>query len=77
MPLATTQGKEAALQALAARREVNKTKKHVDNSRLQAGDWMYFDCLACNGEIRVPESYISRPMLCEECQALKDCGWLE
>jgi hypothetical protein len=77
MPLATTQGKEAALKALAKRRAANKDRKRVQNDRLPAGSSMHFDCLGCGEDIEVPESYTSRPKLCSECQALKELGWLE
>ncbi|HAU07555.1 MAG: hypothetical protein UW46_C0007G0019 [Candidatus Yanofskybacteria bacterium GW2011_GWF1_44_227] len=77
MALATTRGKKAALVALATRREENKTRERVDNSRLCAGSPMHFDCLSCGADIQVPESYTTRPNLCDECQALKDLGWLE
>jgi len=73
----TAQGKEAALKALKERRKKNKDKEAVDNSKLPAGSPMYFDCIGCNGNIVVPESYMSRPKLCGECQAMKDLGWLE
>lgn len=78
MPLATTQGKEYALKALAERRESNKTRERVDNGKGYAGDPMHFDCITCGGDIMVPENYIPpRPKLCTECQALKEAGWLE
>lgn len=77
MALATTQGKEFALKALAERREKNKTKEKIDNSSLHAGSPMVFDCIACAGNIWVPETYMTRPKLCGECQALKELGWLE
>jgi hypothetical protein len=40
---------------------------------------MYFYCISCGHEAAaLPENYISPPpKLCAECQALKDCGWLE
>ena len=78
MAVATTQGKEAALNALLERRERNKTRERIDNGRGYAGDPMHFDCITCGEDIVVPESYIPpRPKLCRECQALKDAGWLE
>lgn len=73
----TTQGKAAALAALAKRRKANKTRERIDNSSLHAGSSMHFDCLGCGGDIVVPENYIVRPKLCGECKALKDLGWLE
>lgn len=71
----TTKGKTAALKALAKRRTIKRTP--IDNSRSCAGSPMYFPCNSCGEPIGVPESYASRPKLCCECQALKDCGWLE
>ena len=38
---------------------------------------MHFDCVTCGGDITVPESYITKPNLCPECEALKSTGWLE
>ena len=77
MALAIMEGKKAALEALAERRERNKTRERIDNSKGYAGDSMHFDCITCGGDIEVPESYTNRPKLCEECQALKEVGWLE
>lgn len=77
MPLATTQGREFALNALRDRREANKTRERVDNGSLYAGSPMHFDCIGCGGDISVPESYLTKPDLCQECRALKGCGWLE
>lgn len=74
MALATTRGKKAALVALAMRREDNKTRERVDNSRLYAGSPMHFDCLGCGADIQVPENYTTRPNLCDEYQALKNLG---
>lgn len=74
---ATTQGKVAAIKALANRRARNKDRKRVDNSRLPAGSPMYFDCISCGQEMSVPEDYTTRAKLCQECQALKDMDWLE
>jgi len=77
--LATQKGKDFALQALHARREENAKKEKIDNGSLYAGSQMYFYCKSCGGLADVlPESYISPPKkLCDECQALKDLGWLE
>lgn len=77
MTLATTDGKEAATQALQARRESKPDQ--IDNASLPAGAPMYFYCISC-GHLAdtLPESYISPPRkLCEECRAMKDLGWLE
>lgn len=77
--LATTQGKEVALSALHKRREENKKKKKINNASLPAGSPMYFYCIACDGLAEVcSEGYTHSPKrLCDECQALKDLGWLE
>lgn len=69
--------KAQGLKALATRRRINKNRKKVDNSSLYAGSPMYFYCLTCEAEIVVPESYLTRPKLCQECEALKAAGWLE
>lgn len=78
MPI-TEQGREAALQALARRRQANAEMKKIDNASLPAGSPMYFYCISCGDNHAVlPETYITPPpKLCPECQALKDCGWLE
>ena len=77
--LATQKGKEFAMQALYARREKSAKEEEIDNSSLYAGSSMYFYCKSCGSLADVlPESYISPPKkLCDECQALKDMGWLE
>lgn len=77
MALATQKGKQHALEALAKRRE--NQPKRISNSSLYAGSPMYFYCKSC-GHLadEKPESYIFPPKsLCDECQALKDLGWLE
>lgn len=76
---ATLGGKEHALIALKKRREENAKKEKIDNASLQAGSPLYFYCKACGGLAdSLPENYLfSTPKkLCDECQALKDCGWL-
>lgn len=78
--LATEKGKAFALKALAKRRKENEKKEKIDNSTLYAGSPMYFYCKTCGGLAdTVPENYfINLPkQLCDECQALKDLGWLE
>jgi uncharacterized OB-fold protein len=70
-------GKEAALKALAKRRA--HQPKQIDNASLYAGSPMYFYCRSC-GHLSdtKPEGYLSPPRrLCEDCQDLKDRGWLE
>lgn len=78
--LATTKGKKFALKALAKRRKENAKKEKIDNGSLHAGSSMYFYCILCDGLAdTLPENYfLSTPKkLCDECQALKDLGWLE
>lgn len=76
MPLATTKGKDVAIAELVKRR-ANQPEK-IDNSKLYAGSPMHYYCKACGHLAEtLPESHFSRPkQLCEECQALKDLGWL-
>jgi hypothetical protein len=74
MPLATEKGKKYALQKLNERRE-NKPEI-PDNSSFPTGSPMYFGCITCGAIIAVPEDYIDRRKLCDECQALKELGWL-
>ena len=74
MPI-TTQGKDAALEALFERRE--NPPKHVDNSSLYAGSPMYYYCKSCGHTAAVlDEGHRGPPQLCKECQAMKDMGWL-
>ena len=47
--LAAQQGKEAALQALATRRQENAAKEKIDNASLPAGSSMYYYCISCGG----------------------------
>jgi hypothetical protein len=77
--LATTKGRDFALKAFAKRRRENAKEKKIDNAALCAGSPMYFYCKSCDGLADTkPESYITPPKkLCDECQALKDLGWLE
>jgi hypothetical protein len=79
MTPATTQGKEAALADLAARRKTSAKAKRIDNSSLYAGSPMYYYCILCGGLAEtLPECHTSKPKkLCDECQALKDLGWVE
>ncbi len=76
---ATTKGKEVALKALADRRTENATKEKINNASLRAGSPMYFYCQSCGALADTkPEYYITSPKeICDECQALKNLGWLE
>jgi hypothetical protein len=71
---ATEKGKKFALSELKRRRE--NPPPRIKNNDLPAGSPMYFYCISCSGEIVVPETYTSRAKLCEECEALKELGWL-
>lgn len=78
--LATEKGKEFALQELRRRRDENAKKKKIDNASLPAGSPMYYYCISCSGlaDTKSENWFITPPKkLCSECQALKDCGWLE
>jgi len=73
---ATLQGKDVALAALQLRRE--QPPMRIDNSALPAGSPMYYYCITC-GHLAglLAEDHIrAPPTLCEECLALKECGWL-
>jgi hypothetical protein len=76
-PLATEKGKEFALAEFKKR--VENPPIHLNNSCLSAGSPMYFYCKSCGALADVlPESYTTPPKeQCNECKALKDCGWLE
>ena len=75
---ATSGGKEYALQKLHERIKENVgTDWDAKTRDLPAGAPMFFGCIRCNAKIEVGENYLERPTLCDECQALKDCGWLE
>ena len=73
----TRLGKSWALAELVKRRRDNLMKEAPDNSKQVAGEPMTFLCVSCGDDIVVLEEYVNRPKLCAECQAMKDCGWLE
>lgn len=77
--LETTKGKEHALKALAKRKKEAKKVEQIDNGSLPAGAFMYYYCISCGLIADVlPETHLNVPkQLCNECQALKDLGWLE
>lgn len=78
MALATTQGKQHALKELKKRRKVNMGKKKVNNLQLHAGSPMYYYCKSCDESMILPEDHTCPvPVLCDECRALKQLGWLE
>ena len=78
MSPATEKGKAFALKALKKRRKENAKKEKINNASLYAGSPMYFYCINCGGLAdTLPENYSWAPKeLCNECQALKDLGWL-
>lgn len=57
----------------------NNPPKRIDNSSLPAGSSMYFYCKLCGHSSDIlPESYLGTPRrLCQECQLMKDMGWLD
>jgi hypothetical protein len=75
--VATARGKSAALEELAARRQRYRQPTWPPNESLPAGSLMTFACIACGGPITVPESYLSKPETCAECDALIALGWME
>ena len=77
MSSTTTQGKKAALRALAERREQNRDRPPVDTASLSPGSDLHFNCLKCWSDIVVPEGRVIRPELCLECLALRRHGWLD
>ena len=77
MTLATEHGKEAALEALRARRAANRDKVRIDNASLPAGSPMTYYCIGCGADIVVPEDWLHKSSLCRECTALTELGWLE
>lgn len=77
MTLATEKGKKFALKQLGVRRKKNKDIARVDDVTLPAGSPMHFYCNGCSEEIIMPENHRGFPALCEECQALKSCGWFK
>jgi hypothetical protein len=76
VPLATTQGREFALKALAERRAANLNRAGFRNDALVAGSPVYLDCIACGTLVEHPENYLVRVELCAECSALHALGWL-
>jgi hypothetical protein len=73
----TTLGKRASLTALKLRRATQP--QQIDNASLPAGAPMYFYCKSCGHLADTKPELYTDPVkqLCGECQAMKDCGWLE
>jgi transcription initiation factor IIE alpha subunit len=74
-PLATEQGKEAAIAALKARREASKNTRRINNADLPAGYPMYFYCESCGFTMTYPENYTTRESKCDQCRAMLRHGW--
>jgi hypothetical protein len=68
--------KAEAVKALRERRK--HPPNQIDNSSLYAGSDMYYYCISCGALAdQLPETHMSRPKkLCNECQEMKDNGWL-
>jgi hypothetical protein len=65
------------MQALDDRRA--NQPEQIDNASLPAGSDMYYYCASC-GHVScvLPETWTTgHKKLCDECQAMKDEGWLE
>lgn len=70
--------KAEALALLKERREHPPTK--IDNASLHAGSPMYYYCRSCGWESDIkPEGwFLGKPKtLCDMCQYMADCGYLE
>lgn len=74
---ATQYGRKEAERALEHRREIYAKVKLPRNEDLPAGSPMVFRCIGCSEPIWVSEDYITKPDLCEECEAMRKLGWLE
>lgn len=80
MTLTTDKSRDFALKALAERRA--DPPDQINNASLYAGSNMYYYCISCGHLSDVlPELWdprVTQPKkICNECQALKDLGWLE
>ncbi len=77
--LATTQGREFALEKLEERRKKSAIEKKTNNHALPEGSSMYYYCVVCGCLSDVlPELHRDTPKrLCAECQALQNIGWLD
>lgn len=74
----TTKGKDYAIEQLKLRRKKNEGQEHIYDGSLRAGSPMHYYCIGCDELMTLPENHTCPvPTLCEECKALKKCGWLE
>lgn len=64
--------------AILVKRRANPPKK-IRNADLHAGSPMYFYCVSCDWLAdEKPEGFLTPiKKLCDHCQKMKDCGWLE
>lgn len=70
--------KEERLKKLEERRK--NQPEHIDNSNLVAGSPMYYYCGSCGhlADVKDEGWFLVPPKkFCDECQSLKDLGWLE
>jgi len=77
VPLLTEQGRGVALDGLRRRRSEYRNYQSPKNESLPAGSPMFYRCLGCGMPIVMPELWVSKPDLCDECTALSKLGWLE
>lgn len=66
--------KEKALRDLQERMQ-NPPEK-IRNEDLYAGSPMYFYCKLCEGEIVVPENWLTKPDYCKPCTMIKEFDFL-
>lgn len=73
-----TPERTAMLEALKARRKANLNVTRIDNSKLRAGEPMYYYCRLCGAEMKLPEEHVEpAPKRCEPCKELLAQGWDE
>lgn len=77
MTVLTTRGKTVALEGLRERRAQYLNQSLPRNESMPAGSPMVYACIGCGAPIWMPETWISRPDCCVECEALVALGWLE
>lgn len=75
VPVLSNLSKVERLEKLRERRE--KQPEEIDDGKLRAGSPMHYRCISCGWYIIIPENWITRAELCDECDALKKLGWLE
>lgn len=69
--------RETALEQLRLRREKNAGKERVDNAKLYAGSDMFYYCVTCGEEMRLPEAHTCPvPQHCDDCLVLVCNKWI-